>query len=113
MFVHPPLLTSPLIPIMHSDDKVNEPPGITLQTPDDEGTAPVEVVVEAVTPEERMKTSTSAPELHKLAPSPSKRRLPVPTDLPGIQGQDVVNEMGDKKGLRSLFVPEVEEVRVR
>ena len=66
------------------------------------------------TPEEKMKTSSSAPELHKLTLSPSKRRLPVPTDLPGIQTQDMISELPDKKIMtRPLFVPEVEEVRVR
>ena len=95
--------------------EVHEGPDITLQTPDDELVEPKEP--EAQTPEEKMKTSTSAPELHKLVAiphsSPSKRRLPVPTDLPGIQTQDVVNDVGHARAGRPLFVPEVEEVRVR
>ena len=56
------------------------------------------------------------PDLQLLGPG--SRKLPVPTDLPGIQGQDVAGAAaGDcgklKKSPKGMFVPEVEEIRIR
>lgn len=98
-----------------------EPPTVTLQQPEDaeEPTAPSTATTtssqEVMTPDEPMSASNSMSDLQFLGAG--ARKLAIPTDLPGIQGQDLACGSGEagkgKKGMKGMFVPEVEEIRVR
>ncbi|XP_038061975.1 kinesin-like protein KIF1A isoform X11 [Patiria miniata] len=110
----PPVLSPPPF-------KTSEPPTVTLQRPEDvdESTASASVATgsqgqEVMTPDEPMSSSSSMPDLQLLGPG--TRKLPIPTDLPGIQGHDMAGASGDaskmKKGGKGMFVPDVEEIRV-
>ncbi|XP_022101823.1 kinesin-like protein KIF1A isoform X4 [Acanthaster planci] len=117
----PPVLSPPPF-------KTSEPPTVTLQTPDDRNEANASTAAatgtagvtssqgqEVTTPDEPMPSSSSMQDLQLLGPG--TRKLQVPTDLPGIQGQEAAAATaGDagklKKGSKGMFVPEVEEIRV-
>ncbi|XP_071491497.1 kinesin-like protein KIF1A [Diadema antillarum] len=65
--------------------------------------------------------ASSLPDLRCLSPT-TARKMPIPTELPGIQsssddsgaagGMGCGDGFGKKRGLRPLYVPEVEEIRV-
>ncbi|XP_033642140.1 kinesin-like protein KIF1A isoform X2 [Asterias rubens] len=110
----PPVLSPPPF------KRTIEPPTVTLQQPEDaeEPTAPSTATTtssqEVMTPDEPMSASNSMSDLQFLGAG--ARKLAIPTDLPGIQGQDLACGSGEagkgKKGMKGMFVPEVEEIRV-
>ncbi|XP_033095847.1 kinesin-like protein KIF1A isoform X3 [Anneissia japonica] len=59
---------------------------------------------------ETLRKCVSESDLQSLSPRIA-RRLPVPTDLPGILTQEVPEDLISRRR-RSLYIPEVEEVRI-
>ncbi|XP_038061971.1 kinesin-like protein KIF1A isoform X8 [Patiria miniata] len=105
--------------MMRNQPPVLSPPPFKRPEDVDESTASASVATgsqgqEVMTPDEPMSSSSSMPDLQLLGPG--TRKLPIPTDLPGIQGHDMAGASGDaskmKKGGKGMFVPDVEEIRV-
>ncbi|XP_071945564.1 kinesin-like protein KIF1A isoform X3 [Antedon mediterranea] len=59
---------------------------------------------------ETLRKCVSESDLRSLSPRMA-RRLPVPTDLPGILSQEAPDDLLSRRR-RSLYIPEVEEVRI-
>lgn len=89
-----------------------ELPLVTLQSADDDNEQPCEG---ANTSTNDIVANPMIQEASSLEPQ-NGRKVPVPTDLPGLQRTDVegdVDEFGHRKGHRPMFVPEVDEIRIR
>ncbi|KAJ8022149.1 Kinesin-like protein KIF1A [Holothuria leucospilota] len=98
----PPQLSPPV-------GKVMELPLVTLQSADDDNQKPFEGALTSSND-----INPNIQEASSLEPQ-NGRKVPVPTDLPGLQKTEVEGELedpGQRKIHRPMFVPEVDEVRV-
>ena len=111
---HPPLSLPPLPSIVHVTPQVMELPLVTLQSADDDNEQLCEGGITLSTNDDIV-ANPMIQEASSLEPQ-NGRKVPVPTDLPGLQRTGVegdLDEFGHRKGHRPMFVPEVDEIRIR